>query len=695
MLTVPAVILAFHTLPKKHPALAADLRSKAAPTALWPIYALLAVITLAAYCNCFGLGIAFDAHPLLSDERIHAATAENLRLILTRHYWYPAPVERLYRPLTTLSFLFNYSILGNGVQPLGYHALNFLLHLVNVWLVFALARRLLAQPWPAFAAAALWAVHPIGTDTVANLAGRADLLATGGVLAGLLVYDTWILVPRPRWLLCAALAALAAWAVFAKETGAMLLPAMLLWDLFRGIGGREGLQRRAPAYLAVAAVLVLYFWIRLQVFAAAPWPVEPFVDNPLRGAPFWTARWTAVKVIGMDLWLLVWPVRLAADRAFHQIPLSGAGDPTPWIALAVVVASLAAAVRLRHRDPIWFWCAGFFGLMLLPTSNLIVLIGATMAERFLYLPSAAFAVALSAALYRYVPRRAVPWALGIILLAFAARTLARNPDWNSDVALMAHDSVTAPASFRVRGTHGEYLFDADVRNIDEAIHEEEAAWNILAPLPPERSAATVAPVLAMLYGVKGDQAGADTPEGRAWYEKALALLQRADVISRAGERAFDDAQLAHGRPLARHFATRDVYVLLGLTYRSLGRYAEAQDAYRYARVLEPADPRPYDGAAGAFQLTGEPGRAAVLELEKGLATDMTAEVLSTVRDLYAKVPDSACAFDDRGALNLNCPRVRADLCQAASDLAGTYTDARLPERANRLREETRQRYGCR
>jgi tetratricopeptide (TPR) repeat protein len=333
--------------------------------------------------------------------------------------------------------------------------------------------------------------------------------------------------------------------------------------------------------------------------------------------------------------------------------------------------------------------------MLLPTSNLVVLIGATMAERFLYLPSVAFAVALAAALYRWGPRRTAPWALGVVVLLFGIRTLARNPDWNSDVALMGHDSGTAPASFRVRGTYGEYLFDADVQNLDQAIRETEAACNILAPLPPARSAATVAPVLAMLYGVKGDQAGAGTPEGRAWYEKALALLQRADVISRAGERAFDEAQLAHGRPLARHFATRDVYVLLGLTYRSLGRYAEAQESYRYARVIEPADPRPYDGAAGAFQLTGEPDRAAILELEKGLAAGMTADVLSAVHDLYAKVPDTACAFNDRGALNKSCPRVHTDVCRAAGELAETYKDARMPDRASRLRGDAARDYSCR
>jgi tetratricopeptide (TPR) repeat protein len=678
--------------PKKRLNLQADPPPKTAPPAVWRLYALLAAITLAAYWNSFGLGLAFDAHPLLADERIHAATGENVRLILTKHYWWPAPVERLYRPLTTLSFLFNYAILGGGQQPAGYHALNFLLHLANVWLVFALARRLLDRAWPAFFAAALWAVHPVGTDSVANIAGRADLLAAGGVLGGLLVYDAWTRQPHPRWPLCALLAAIAAWAVFAKETGAMLLPAMLLWDLVRGFGGREGLRRRAPAYLAVASVLALYLWIRQAVFAVLPWPVEPFVDNPLRGAPFWVARWTAIKVIGMELWLLVWPARLSADRAFHQIPLSGIADVGPWVALAAIAGLLALAIRFRRTDPIWFWCAGFFGLMLLPTSNLVVLIGATMAERFLYLPAIGFAVAVSAAAYRYIGPRNAPWVLGAVLLLFGARTLARNPDWNSDLALMGSDSASAPDSFRVRETHGEYLYDAHPEKIDQAIAEVEEAWKILSPLPPEQSAAQIPPILALLYGVKGDQAGASTPAGRAWYEKALALLERADTISRAGERAFEAEQARHGRPLTRRWAVKDVYIFLGLTYSALGRRAEGLAAYRYARGIDPDDTRAYDGAAAAAKAAGDPEQAAVITLEKMLALEQPAPELRT---LYANVPGAACAFDERGALAPDCPRVHADLCRAAAELAGTLSDARLPERAGRVRDDAARRYGCR
>ena len=63
-------------------------------------------------------------------------------------------------------------------------SLNFLLHVANVWLVFGLAMLLFRRAGPAFFAAAIWAVHPAGTEAVSNVAGRADLLGALAVLGG-------------------------------------------------------------------------------------------------------------------------------------------------------------------------------------------------------------------------------------------------------------------------------------------------------------------------------------------------------------------------------------------------------------------------------------------------------------------------------------------------------------------------------
>src|SRR6185437_12411936 len=100
----------------------------------------------------------------LNDARIRNASASNLGLIAGHTYWWPNGESGLYRPFATLSYLFNYAILGNGAQPAGYHWINFLFHSVNVLVVFFLALHLLNRKWPAFFITALWAVHPVLTE---------------------------------------------------------------------------------------------------------------------------------------------------------------------------------------------------------------------------------------------------------------------------------------------------------------------------------------------------------------------------------------------------------------------------------------------------------------------------------------------------------------------------------------------------
>src|SRR6516165_2566755 len=123
-------------------------------TSLWVALALC-LLTLLAWSNSFSAGFALDNRGLiLEDTRVRDASSENLALIFQHTYWWPYGESGLYRPFTTLSYLFNYAILGHRDQPEGYHSINLLLHLVNVLLAYALALRLVPQFWPAVSAAA-------------------------------------------------------------------------------------------------------------------------------------------------------------------------------------------------------------------------------------------------------------------------------------------------------------------------------------------------------------------------------------------------------------------------------------------------------------------------------------------------------------------------------------------------------------
>ena len=148
----------------------------------------LFVLTLLAYSNSFHSGFVLDNRPLIiEDLRIRDASWSNIDLIFHHTYWWPFD-HGLYRPITTLSYLFNYAVMGNANQPAGYHWINFFLHFLNVVLVYALVLRLARKFWLAVFVAAIWAVHPLLTESVTNIIGRADLLAAAAVLSGLLMY---------------------------------------------------------------------------------------------------------------------------------------------------------------------------------------------------------------------------------------------------------------------------------------------------------------------------------------------------------------------------------------------------------------------------------------------------------------------------------------------------------------------------
>src|ERR1017187_9643580 len=192
-----------------------------------PILALWA-FALLAYSNSFRAGFVFDnERAILRDSRVHAATSENLHLILNEEYWYQSTATLLYRPLTTFSYLLNYAIFGNGPHPAGYHWVNFALHAVNIALVYLLGLLMFQETGPkerlALALAGVWALHPVLTESVTNIVGRADLLAGFGVLAGLLCYAKSVAACGRRklaWL--AALALAAAIGMFSKESAVVL-----------------------------------------------------------------------------------------------------------------------------------------------------------------------------------------------------------------------------------------------------------------------------------------------------------------------------------------------------------------------------------------------------------------------------------------------------------------------------------------
>jgi tetratricopeptide (TPR) repeat protein len=645
--------------------------------AIW-IFALL------AYSNSFHGGMVFDNVSVIGrDTRIREATAANLNLILTQGYWFGRGEQNLYRPLTTVSYLFNYAVVGSGLNLASYHWVNFALHAANIALVYALALLLLGEAPLAFAAAALWAVHPVLTESVTNVVGRADLLAALGIMAGIACHIQAAGAAGKRrlaWL--AALAIAAAVGVCSKETGVVLLAVMAIYDLTFRSGPTW--RARAPGYVVAALPIAVFLTVRARVFAGA-FNGLPFTDNPLVGADFWTARLTAIKVIGKYLLLLIWPAALSCDYSYNQVPLGGWSDWRALVSLAVLAGAAAAAVLCwRRAKPVSFSIAFFF-VVLAPASNLVIPIGTIMAERFLYMPAIALAICAVVA-WRAAGRhwpRVRPWGRALLVLvcaAMAVRTWARNSDWADNMSLWSSAVETSPNSYRTHRNLAASLEETARENREASVREAERALAILDPLPDERNAADAYSTAARAYRVVGD-ALTSPGEQAPWYRKALDAALRGRRINQA-----------QSRLRRREIGTEAVYLELGRIYERLSQPREAIETLEYGlRVAGGAEI--CAELAGLYQANGEFGRAAVTYFEALALSPDSPGIPAKLVELYSRMDPGGCSLAN-GAMNLDCPLVRGHVCASARNLVEMYRKEEHKAEAETTETQAVRNFGC-
>ncbi|MDD5365412.1 MAG: tetratricopeptide repeat protein [Gallionellaceae bacterium] len=364
---------------------------------------LLAVAAL-AYANAISAGFQFDDFNVIVDNpAVHSLAA----------WWAGMPGIR---PLLKLSYALNWLA---DPDPAGFHAVNILLHLVNVALVWRLSRHL---PVPAgwedeprqqrvrILATLLFAVQPIQTESVTYVSGRSmDLMAAFG-LAGLLC---WLEAPtrmRPRYWQALALLLFAA-AILTKEV-AVALPLTLL--LFRRTG-----RNLAPLAFAALALIALFGLFGYQRMLTEPMPRS-------LGANLLSEANAVYYLLGQ----LFQPTALNIDPELPEL--------TAWSSLSVIqVAGLAAAIAAawlsRHHRPWLSFAVFWFVIILLPTHSLIPRLDLA-SERHLYLAGLGpyWLGAIAAAL---LPAK--PWRIAVVALALAGMTLThlRNLDYRDEISL--------------------------------------------------------------------------------------------------------------------------------------------------------------------------------------------------------------------------------------------------------------------
>ena len=640
--------------------------------------ASLWIAILLVYSNSFGAGLIFDnAALILHDPRITDVTGQNIHQIWSTEYWVNQSGNGLYRPLTTLSYLINYSVLGNQDRPEGYHLVNYALHALNASLLYLLGLAIFGRRVaPSLALAILWAVHPVLTESVTNVVGRADLLAGFGTLAGILCYQRGLSSQGRHmwsWFLAAAMAS--AVGMFSKESGIVTPLIAVLFDLCFPPAAER--RNRLWGYAMLALPAVLYFLVRP---ALSPIHI-PFTDNPMVGAGFWAARLTAVKVIGKYIALLILPVSLSSDYSYNAVPvfdwsLRSWEDWQVIVALAACLGIGALAVYGWKRDRRWFFFIALAAIGLAPMANIARLIGTIMAERFLYVPAMGFAgcvLLIILAVSRRFPAgeaRFLTVAVSILCLAFGARAYARNRDWFDSVSMSRSQVKAVPGSYKV---HAYYY-----GNLDECIRNAGTALAIVDGLPDSLSTPGVYINAGKWFRDKGDKLAASAPaQSATWYRRSLEVLLRSERIAKA---------------LGENYL--EIYEQLGLTYTKLKDFSNALAVLETAR-RQSASENVIREMSSAYIQMGDPHRAEVTLWEGLLANPENSRFAGWLVELYRHADAASCALGTAGnAPDLSCPLVRDQACTASANVARRFRNAGRPSDAARFLENGTKQFGC-
>jgi tetratricopeptide (TPR) repeat protein len=489
----------------------------------------VATFAFAIYAGTLGHGFALDDGPEVVDNA-HIRSLASIPRVFTTASWAGAGDAQvpMYRPLTTLTYSLDYAV--HGLAPLGYHIINVLLNALVTVLVLFLALHLGLPLGGAAAGALLFAALPVHVEAVANVAGRKDLLVAAFSVAAVLCHSRAL---RRGGLAIVAAPVLVAAALLSKESGLVTLGLLAAHDL---VYGREDWRRhrgRAVALFATYLALTLAFvWARHAVLDTLVFPRVPFDENPVAEAPASVRVTTALTVLGRGLGLLFAPVSLSPDYSYAAIlPVVSPLDPA-FLASSVVILGLGfLAFAYRHRFPLGGFAFLWYGIAVLPASNLLVPIGTIFGERLLYLPSAAFALVAGAAASALGRRSRLATGLLVsaVLVVFGVRTWTYARAWVDDLSVFTAAVAAQPESAKAQRMLGGALVEAGRPDAAVAAFQRAIAIVGRPGTPQDR----MAPALVEL-GVAFERLGR-WPEAEGVYTRVLGADPRnADATWRLG-----------------------------------------------------------------------------------------------------------------------------------------------------------------
>lgn len=386
---------------------------KAEPAAApgrWYIWLLL-VVTAIVFSGVTSHQLTFidDDKYIITNPFLRDLSLKGIGAIFTSFY------EFNYHPLTTLTWLLEYSLFGLNATV--YHVVNLALHLANVWLVYRLAQRLSGKENVALMVAALFALHPLHVESIAWVSERKGLLSGLFYFMSLIAYVRYVDGSRRKDLLLCFV-----WFLFAcaSKSAAVTLPLVLMAiDWYRGRRVAASLLEKIPFLL----VSILFGVLAVLSQKAGGSMTDLLPQYGLINRIFLFTGGLAFYFVKLAI-----PYPLSAIHFFPDV----SGGALPWYFYASVpllaaigwgVWKMRSGARELRFGLLFFLAAMVVMLQLLPVG------GAYAAERYTYVSYFGLFYAIvqwvDGAGFREVGHRV----LAAVLLLFTFVSWARVGDW--------------------------------------------------------------------------------------------------------------------------------------------------------------------------------------------------------------------------------------------------------------------------
>ncbi len=389
----------------------------------------------------------------------------NVIVYNTRVHSWPAwwdDVGHGIRPLLKLTYTLNWTSNFGGAVPntISFHLTNTVIHLGNVWLVFALTKKLVQHHAAALTTAAtlphisripfivalLFAVHPIHTEAVTYISGRSASLMTLFYLAGFLVYIIGREQKKSSYtLLFTPLMFIAALGV--KETAVTFPLALLAWELCLDKKALQNIKRYQWTTWLTLLLVILIFIVSDHYFSQME---RSAALNSFGGN---LATQCIAFTYLMQQWFLpLWP-NIDPD-------LKPAQDFSGLMPQLLFLSGSIVLMLLTFRPRPWiFFSLAWMLIQLFPLYIFLPRIDIAN-DRQMYLVSWPLIMALVIEMSIWLKLKTFAFTTAALVLTLSLLTVQRNHQFRSEISLWQSAALLSPNKARARNNLGyAYMLD--------------------------------------------------------------------------------------------------------------------------------------------------------------------------------------------------------------------------------------------